>query len=104
MCLETKLLAYNYLRAAIWFHRYILFKKFLITFDKLCIVQSSLSTSEEECNHLRQICETAQKELDMMTEKHDEQVKEVERLQHNLEVCYRCSNVVAHYNHDMVAT
>lgn len=75
---------YNYEKTAKESLRKMLEEK-LEALRRVSELESSLSTSEEECNHLRQICETAQKELDMMTEKHDEQVKEVERLQHNLE-------------------
>ena len=48
--------------------------------------QSSLGNTEEECSHLKEMCEASQEELQHLAEKHEEQLKEVEQLQNKLEV------------------
>ncbi len=51
----------------------------------LCF-QRSLSNTEDECTHLREMCETSQKELQDLAEKHQEQLQEIGNLQDQLQV------------------
>lgn len=53
-------------------------------------VQSSLSAAKEESGHLQDVCEAARQELELTTQKHDEQLKEAQRLQQCLDVRMCC--------------
>lgn len=53
-------------------------------------MQSSLSAVKEESGHLQDVCEAARQELELMTQKHDEQLKEAQRLQQCLDVRMCC--------------
>lgn len=50
------------------------------------LLQRSLSNTEEECAHLREMCEVSQKELNELAEKHQDQLHEVKTLEQKLEV------------------
>jgi len=52
---------------------------------KLSELERSLTNTEEECQHLKEMCESSQKELQELAEKHQEQIQEVERLQQELQ-------------------
>ncbi|ELU00737.1 hypothetical protein CAPTEDRAFT_118963 [Capitella teleta] len=51
---------------------------------KLSDLEKSLVNTEDECSHLREVCEASQKELEMLAEKHQEQIQEVESLTQKL--------------------
>ncbi len=49
--------------------------------------QSSLSNTEDECGHLKEMCENSQTELQELAEKHQEQLQEMNTIKEKLEVC-----------------
>ncbi|XP_074644471.1 uncharacterized protein LOC141901252 isoform X2 [Tubulanus polymorphus] len=51
---------------------------------KLSDLEQSLSNTEDECTHLKEMCELSQTELKQLAEKHEESVQEVEELQQKL--------------------
>ena len=55
----------------------------------LCLLQKSLSNTEDECSHLRDMCEKSQTELSDLAEKHTEAVREVQTLTEKLQVNHR---------------
>ena len=52
----------------------------------LLFLQRSLSNTEDECTHLKDMCEVSQKELQELAEKHQEQLTEMAAIQKKLEV------------------
>ena len=56
----------------------------VITF--VLIFQRSLSNTEDECQHLRTMCETSQKELQELAEKHQQQLQDMLELNEKLKV------------------
>ena len=53
---------------------------------KLSDLERSLVRSEEECKYMREMCERAQDELQVLAENYEEQVKEVKELKVQLQV------------------
>ena len=49
-------------------------------------LQRSLSNTEDECSHLKEMCDNSTKELQQLAEKHEEQLKEMHELQERLTV------------------
>ncbi|KAK2167269.1 hypothetical protein LSH36_30g03031 [Paralvinella palmiformis] len=52
---------------------------------KLSDLERSLSNTEDECSHLREMCEASQQELQALAEKHAEKLKEFSALQNELQ-------------------
>ena len=48
--------------------------------------QTSLGNKEDECQHLRTMCETSQKNLEELAEKHQEHLQELANLHEKLQV------------------
>ena len=48
--------------------------------------QRSLSNTEDECSHLKEMCDASTKELQQLAEKHEEQLNEMRELQQQLSV------------------
>lgn len=48
--------------------------------------QRSLHNTEEECSHLKDMCEKSQEELQQLAEKYQDQLKEVANIQGQLQV------------------
>ena len=53
---------------------------------KLSDLEKSLKNAEEECTHLKDSCEKTQDELQLLAEKYQDQLKEVQDLQIQLQV------------------
>ena len=49
-------------------------------------LKSSLGNKEDECQHLRTMCETSQKNLEELAEKHQEHLQELANLHEKLQV------------------
>ena len=49
-------------------------------------LEKSLNNAEEECTHLKDSCEKTQEELQLLAEKYQDQLKEVQDLQIQLQV------------------
>lgn len=50
------------------------------------LVQRSLTSAEDECSHLKEICESGQEELRQLAKRYQDQLKEVQELQEKLQV------------------
>ena len=50
------------------------------------IFQRSLSNTEDECSHLKKMCENSQKELEELAEKHQKSLQDMTDLQTKLQV------------------
>jgi chromosome segregation ATPase len=86
--LRTELVAlqedkYNYETTAKESLRKVLQEK-LDAVRKLTELERSLSNTEDECSHLKEMCEMSQKELQQLAEKHQEQLKDMAELQEKL--------------------
>ncbi|CAH1783910.1 unnamed protein product [Owenia fusiformis] len=86
--LKTELLALqddklNYENSAKESLRKVLQEK-LDAVTKLSGIEHSLSNTEDECEHLRKICETSQNELEELATKHKESLNEVEEFKQQL--------------------
>jgi chromosome segregation ATPase len=53
---------------------------------KLSDLETSLSNTEDNCTHLKNMCELAQQELERLASKHEETEKDVDTLKQKLEV------------------
>ena len=53
---------------------------------KLSDLERSLTSAEDECGHLKEMCETSQEELNQLAIKYQDQLKEVQDLQEKLDV------------------
>ncbi|KAH3816088.1 hypothetical protein DPMN_117596 [Dreissena polymorpha] len=54
---------------------------------KLSDLERSLTRSEDECGHMKDHCERLQEELQLLAEKYQDQLKAVQDLQIQLNVC-----------------
>lgn len=54
---------------------------------KLSDLERSLTKSEDECGHMKELCERLQEELELLAEKYQEQLKAVQDIQIQLHVC-----------------
>ena len=59
---------------------------------KLSDLEKSLKNAEEECTHLKDSCEKTQEELQLLAEKYQDQLKEVQDLQIQLQVKFDCTH------------
>ena len=50
------------------------------------MAQRSLTSAEDECGHLREMCESSQEELKLLATRYQDQLKEVQELQDKLQV------------------
>lgn len=57
---------------------------------KLSDLERSLHNTEEECGHLKDMCEKSQEELQHLAEKYQDQLKEVANIQGQLQDAERC--------------
>ena len=54
---------------------------------KLSDLERSLTKSEDECSHMKDMCEQSQEELQVLAEKYQDQLKAVQDIQIQLQVC-----------------
>ena len=59
--------------------------------------QRSLHNTEEECSHLKDMCEKSQEELQHLAEKYQDQLKEVANIQGQLNVSTFRGQVTFYY-------
>ena len=55
------------------------------------VFQRSLTSAEDECNHLKEMCESSQEELKLLATRYQDQLKEVQELQDKLQVGLLCT-------------
>lgn len=61
-------------------------KKYTLRTLLMICLQRSLHNTEDECTHLKDMCEKAQEELQALAEKYQDQQKEVLDIQEKLQV------------------
>lgn len=55
---------------------------------KLSDLERSLTKSEDECGHMKDMCEQSQEELQILAEKYQDQLKAVQDIQIQLQVSF----------------
>ena len=66
---------------------------------KLSDLERSLTMSEDECGHMKDMCEKLQEELELLAEKHQDQLKAVQDLQIQLHVSLQYSSHPIYSSH-----
>ena len=54
------------------------------------MLQRSLTSAEDECSHLKEMCESSQEELRLLATRYQDQLKEIQELQEKLQVSLVC--------------
>ena len=54
------------------------------------MLQRSLTSAEDECSHLKEMCESSQEELKLLATRYQDQLKEIQELQEKLQVSLVC--------------